>query len=157
MEVRRRRHSKRDTASPRRVKEAILSITIRNTTSISTSSLSLSPTGHLHPHHPLHHLQCHHHFPSASPNPPSQAPPLLLHSLTWWTNTRGKYSLGTELHWALVMAVSNTGDISPPRELTAWWGRANTDTYKDLENQHQKDPTIPLLGTYPKAMQRAHT
>lgn len=55
------------------------------------------------------------------------------------------------------MAVSNTGDISPPGELTAWWGRAKTDTYKDLENQHQKDPAIPLLGIYPKAMQHAQT
>lgn len=48
-------------------------------------------------------------------NPPSQAPPSLVHSLTHSVGN----GPGTELHWALVMAMSNTGDVSSLGELTA--------------------------------------
>lgn len=113
-----RGHPKRAlTTSPRRAKEAFLAFTVTDTTSVTASSpchcplttvtsitivtsIALSAMISSHQHHQ---------------NPPSQAPPSLVHSLTHSVGN----GPGTELHWALVMAMSNTGDVSSLGELTA--------------------------------------
>ena len=106
-----RRHSKRAlTTAPRRAKQAFLAFTVTDTTSVTASSpchcplttvtsiiivtsIAFSAMITSHQHHP---------------NPPSQAPPSLVHSLTHSVGS----SPGTELHWALVVAMNNTRDAS---------------------------------------------